>query len=97
MEVYQPDIILAIADSRTSLGEGYKRISKSVDRSYNLLDKCVERYKGSKQLQNSTLIGMYSFFREMVIIEKLIFLAYITAQYDLTHIMAFYFLFIFYF
>ncbi|XP_075970776.1 queuine tRNA-ribosyltransferase accessory subunit 2 [Anticarsia gemmatalis] len=58
MEVYKPDIILAIADGRTSLSEGYKRILKSVDRSCNLLDKCVDRYKGSKQLQNSSLIGV---------------------------------------
>ncbi|CAB3240407.1 unnamed protein product [Arctia plantaginis] len=58
MEVFQPDIILAIADSRTSLGEGYKRILKSVDRTCGFLEKCVDRYKGSKQLQTSSLIGV---------------------------------------
>uniref|UniRef100_A0A2H1X3A8 Queuine tRNA-ribosyltransferase accessory subunit 2 n=1 Tax=Spodoptera frugiperda TaxID=7108 RepID=A0A2H1X3A8_SPOFR len=58
MEVYKPEIILAIADGRTALNEGYKRIMKSLDRSYNMLDTCVYRYKASKQLRHSALIGV---------------------------------------
>uniref|UniRef100_A0A2A4J5J8 Queuine tRNA-ribosyltransferase accessory subunit 2 n=1 Tax=Heliothis virescens TaxID=7102 RepID=A0A2A4J5J8_HELVI len=58
MEVYKPDIILAIADCRTSLNEGYKRILKSLDRSCNMMDVCVHRYKASNQLRNSSLIGV---------------------------------------
>lgn len=58
MEVFKPDLILAIADGRTSLNEGYKRILKSVDRTCSLLEKCVERYKNSKKLQDSSLIGV---------------------------------------
>ncbi|CAG4979480.1 unnamed protein product [Parnassius apollo] len=58
MEVFKPDIILAIADSRVSLEKGYKRIAKSVDRTTNMLNTCVERYKESKELQNSCLVGV---------------------------------------
>lgn len=58
MEIFKPDIILAIADGRTSLNEGSKRLSKSVDRTTTLLKTCVERYKSSTELQNSALVGM---------------------------------------
>lgn len=62
MEVYKPEIILAIADGRTALNEGYKRIMKSLDRSCNMLDTCVYRYKASKQLRHSALIGWFILF-----------------------------------
>ncbi|XP_030029451.2 queuine tRNA-ribosyltransferase accessory subunit 2 [Manduca sexta] len=58
MEVFKPDIFLAIADGHTSLDEGHKRIVKSVSRTCNMLDVCVKRYKESKELQNSSLIGV---------------------------------------
>ncbi|XP_045772286.1 queuine tRNA-ribosyltransferase accessory subunit 2 [Maniola jurtina] len=58
MEIFKPDIILAIADGRTSLNEGSKRISKSVERSYSMLKTCVDRYKASKELKNSSLVGV---------------------------------------
>ncbi|XP_013134780.1 PREDICTED: queuine tRNA-ribosyltransferase subunit QTRTD1 homolog [Papilio polytes] len=58
MEVFKPDIILAIADGRTSLVEGSKRILKSIERTGNMLHVCVKRYKESKELQNSCLIGV---------------------------------------
>ena len=58
MEIFKPDIILAIADGQTSLSEGSKRLSKSVDRTTNMLKICVERYKAAKELQNSALVGM---------------------------------------
>ncbi|KAM3967586.1 queuine tRNA-ribosyltransferase accessory subunit 2 [Aphomia sociella] len=58
MEVFKPDIILAIADGHTSLEEGSKRISKSLDRTRNMMDVCVTRYKASKILQDSSLIGV---------------------------------------
>ncbi|KPI97526.1 Queuine tRNA-ribosyltransferase subunit QTRTD1-like [Papilio xuthus] len=56
MEVFKPDIILAIADGRTSLAEGSKRILKSIERTGNMLDLCVKRYKESKELQSSCLV-----------------------------------------
>lgn len=58
MEVFKPDIILAIADGRTSLAEGNKRVSKAVDRTNQMLKECVDRYKSSKDLQNSMLVGL---------------------------------------
>ncbi|XP_045447692.1 queuine tRNA-ribosyltransferase accessory subunit 2 [Melitaea cinxia] len=58
MEVFKPDIILAIADGRTSLAEGNKRVSKAVDRTNQMLKECVDRYKASKDLQNSMLVGV---------------------------------------
>lgn len=60
MELYKPEIFLAIADGRTALNEGYKRVLKSLDRSCNMFDTCVRRYKASKLLQNSALVGMYN-------------------------------------
>lgn len=47
-----------LIDSRTSLADSYKRILKSVDRTRSMLDECVDRYKNSPQLQNSSLIGV---------------------------------------
>ncbi|XP_023954027.2 queuine tRNA-ribosyltransferase accessory subunit 2 [Bicyclus anynana] len=58
MEIFKPDIILAIADGRTSINEGGKRLSKSVERSYTMLKTCVDRCKTSKELQNSSLVGV---------------------------------------
>ncbi|CAH0592316.1 unnamed protein product [Chrysodeixis includens] len=58
MELYKPEIFLAIADGRTALNEGYKRVLKSLDRSCNMFDTCVRRYKASKLLQNSALVGV---------------------------------------
>ncbi|XP_034835385.1 queuine tRNA-ribosyltransferase accessory subunit 2 [Maniola hyperantus] len=58
MEIFKPDICLAIADGRTSLNEGSKRISKAVDRSYSMLKTCINRYKASKELQSSSLVGV---------------------------------------
>ncbi|XP_068626822.1 queuine tRNA-ribosyltransferase accessory subunit 2 [Battus philenor] len=58
MEVFKPDLILAIADGRTSLDEGYKRITKSIERTANMLNICVKRYKDSTRLQNSSLVGV---------------------------------------
>ncbi|CAH2239544.1 queuine tRNA-ribosyltransferase accessory subunit 2 [Pararge aegeria] len=58
MEIFKPDIILAIADGRTSLNEGSKRISKAVCRSNSMLKTCVNRYMSSKELQKSSLIGV---------------------------------------
>ncbi|CAG9796728.1 unnamed protein product [Diatraea saccharalis] len=58
MEIYTPDILLAIADSHITLNEGQKRISKSVERSRVLLDTCVNRYVNSKRLQDCALIGV---------------------------------------
>ncbi|XP_049880749.1 queuine tRNA-ribosyltransferase accessory subunit 2 [Pectinophora gossypiella] len=58
MEVFKPDIILAIADGRTSITEATKRVLKSVERSNKMLDVCVNRYKASEKLQESSLIGV---------------------------------------
>ncbi|XP_026759004.2 queuine tRNA-ribosyltransferase accessory subunit 2 [Galleria mellonella] len=58
MEVFKPDIILAIADGHTSLDEGSKRISKALDRTSNMLNMCVTRHKNSTCLQDSSLIGV---------------------------------------
>ncbi|KAI8438289.1 hypothetical protein MSG28_010865 [Choristoneura fumiferana] len=58
MELFKPDIILAIADGRTSYSEGMKRITKAVIRSCDMLDVCVNHYKSSKQLKDSSLIGV---------------------------------------
>lgn len=58
MEVFKPDMILAIADGRTSLNEGSKRLSKAVDRTTNMLKTCVERYKAAQELQDSALVGL---------------------------------------
>lgn len=58
MEIFKPDIIFAIADNRNSLNEAGKRIAKSVDRTCNMLDRCVSRYKGSNLLKHSSaLVG----------------------------------------
>lgn len=57
--MFKPDIILAIADSRTTLNEPQKRITKSIERTCGLLDTCMKRYKGSKELQKSPFIGKY--------------------------------------
>ncbi|KAJ0182641.1 hypothetical protein K1T71_002010 [Dendrolimus kikuchii] len=58
MELFKPDIVLAIADGRVSLSEGHKRITKSVDRTCNMLNTCVNRFKESTHLQKSSLIGV---------------------------------------
>lgn len=58
MEIFKPDIILAIADGRTSLNESSKRVSKSVERSCSMLKICADRFKASKTLQSSLLIGL---------------------------------------
>ncbi|CAH2102735.1 unnamed protein product [Euphydryas editha] len=58
MEIFKPDIILAIADGRTSLAEGNKRVSKAVDRTKQMLKECLDRYKASKDLQSSMLVGV---------------------------------------
>ncbi|XP_047545869.1 queuine tRNA-ribosyltransferase accessory subunit 2 [Vanessa atalanta] len=58
MEVFKPDIILAIADGRTALNEGTKRVLKAVNRTSQMLNECVDRYKAAKELQNSTLVGV---------------------------------------
>ncbi|VVC91014.1 unnamed protein product [Leptidea sinapis] len=58
MEVFKPDIILAIADGRTSLDEGSKRISKSVDRTQKMLNVCMEKYKCSEVLADSLILGV---------------------------------------
>ncbi|XP_059048140.1 queuine tRNA-ribosyltransferase accessory subunit 2 [Achroia grisella] len=58
MEVFKPDIILAIADGHTSLDESFKRITKSLDRTSNMLNLCVTRQKASANLQDSSLIGV---------------------------------------
>ncbi|XP_041975512.1 queuine tRNA-ribosyltransferase accessory subunit 2 [Aricia agestis] len=58
MEVFKPDIILAIADGHTSLEEPNKRIAKSVARTSNMFEVCVDRYKASTQLKDSSLIGV---------------------------------------
>lgn len=71
MELFKPDIFFAIADSRTSLSEGIKRIGKSVDRTCSMLDKCVSRYKGSKVLKlQSSLIGKYLSFLQFFYAKK---------------------------
>lgn len=62
MELFKPDIILALADGRTSHSEGIKRLTKAVIRSCDMLDVCVKRYNSSKTLQDSALIGMYKWF-----------------------------------
>lgn len=59
METFKPDLIVAVADGRTTLNDGLKRITKSVNRCCNMLDVCVERYKTSDELQKSSLIGGY--------------------------------------
>ncbi|CAK1544597.1 unnamed protein product [Leptosia nina] len=58
MEIFKPDIILAIADGRIALDEGPKRIFKSVERTQKMLDICVEKYKESKALHSSGLVGV---------------------------------------
>ncbi|RVE42557.1 hypothetical protein evm_012790 [Chilo suppressalis] len=58
MEIYKPDILLAIADDHITLKEGNKRVSKAVERSCSLLDTCVNRYLNSKQLKDCSLIGV---------------------------------------
>ncbi|CAG4965385.1 unnamed protein product [Colias eurytheme] len=58
MEVFKPDIILAIADGRIALDEGPKRLYKSVDRTQKMLNICVEKFKASTALQDSSLIGV---------------------------------------
>lgn len=58
MELFKPDIILAVADGRTSHCEGFKRVLKAVNRSNNMLDICVKRYNSSKQLKGGSLIGV---------------------------------------
>lgn len=60
METFKPDLILAIADGRTTLHDGLKRINKSVNRCCSMLDVCVGRYKTSEELQHSSLIGGYT-------------------------------------
>lgn len=57
MEIFKPDFIMAIADGRTTLNDGSKRINKSVNRCCNMLDVCIERYKTSDELHSSSLIG----------------------------------------
>ncbi|KAL4716577.1 hypothetical protein ACJJTC_010241 [Scirpophaga incertulas] len=58
MEVFKPDILLAIADSRTTLTDGLKRNTKAVDRTCNMLNICVKKYKASNYLKNSLLVGV---------------------------------------
>lgn len=60
METFKPDLILAIADGRTTLNEGLKRVNKAVYRCCSMLDVCINRYKTSRDLQNSSLIGRYN-------------------------------------
>ncbi|KAL0851334.1 hypothetical protein ABMA28_007154 [Loxostege sticticalis] len=58
MEVFKPDILLAIADGRSTLADGYKRNQKAVERTCSFLDRCVYRYKASKALKETSLIGV---------------------------------------
>lgn len=58
MELYQPDIILAIADGRVDINTGKKRIAKSVARTCNMLDICVKRLETCDKLKDSSLIGV---------------------------------------
>lgn len=58
METFKPDIILAASDGRISLNEKPKRIVKSVERTMALLDSCINKYKASEELQQSSLVGL---------------------------------------
>lgn len=58
METFKPDIILAASDGRISLNEKPKRIVKSVERTIALLDSCINKYKASEELQQSSLVGV---------------------------------------
>ncbi|KAI5635727.1 queuine tRNA-ribosyltransferase domain-containing protein [Phthorimaea operculella] len=59
MQTFKPDMILAIADGRTSLCEGPKRLAKSVERSTKMLETCVQRFIDCDKLNNnSSLIGV---------------------------------------
>lgn len=61
MELFKPDIILAIADGRTTLMDSNKRNLKAIERSNSFLDTCVDRYKVSKELRHSALVGKISY------------------------------------
>ncbi|XP_061385725.1 queuine tRNA-ribosyltransferase accessory subunit 2 [Danaus plexippus] len=58
MEIFRPDMFLAIADGCMSVNETPKRASKAVERTCKLLNTCIDRYKASKELKNSALVGV---------------------------------------
>lgn len=57
MASFKPDLILAVADGRVALGDGQKRVSKSVERTCNMIDICVKKLNASDSLKQSALIG----------------------------------------
>ncbi|XP_063839132.1 queuine tRNA-ribosyltransferase accessory subunit 2 isoform X1 [Ostrinia nubilalis] len=58
MEAFKPDIMLAVADGRTTLADGYKRNVKAVERSLSYFDTCMYRYKASDALKSTALVGV---------------------------------------
>lgn len=58
MDIFQPNWFQALADSDTDKESSKKRIKKSVDRTLDYLDQCINRKESSFNLKEVDLIGV---------------------------------------
>ena len=57
MEVFKPDIYMTLSDADTDVNSTSKRVSKSVERTKKLFDKCLKRHLNSDILKNKGILG----------------------------------------
>ncbi|KAL0280389.1 UNVERIFIED_CONTAM: hypothetical protein PYX00_001692 [Menopon gallinae] len=57
MEAFEPDIFHTLCDSDTVVDSSNKRNVKSLERTLEFFEKCLELHKNSEKLKNSKVIG----------------------------------------
>lgn len=57
IESFKPDVYCILPDGDTNRTSSKKRISKSVDRTISIFQKCIERHITSEKLKSSTVVA----------------------------------------
>ena len=56
-EIFKPDVYVTLCDGDTDKDSGQKRITKAIDRSQVLFERCLDRHTNSNVLKNKGFLG----------------------------------------
>lgn len=57
VETFKPDLYVTLCDGDTDINSSHKRISKTVERSKKLFERCFDHHQNSATLKNKGFLG----------------------------------------